>query len=387
MEISFIANLLTVLLAAGIGRGLSRWLKQPIVLGEIVLGMLLGNFGLIVITETLSNLADLGVLFLLFSAGFAINLEEFKRVCRCSLVATLTDVVISFTLGYLTARLFGFPELTSMFVGAALTATSVGIQTSLLREFNVLRTRIGTFILGVAIGDDVAGILIITILGSVVSLGGVTLEGIALIIIFAAAFFLFSLTVGVRIMKKLSRGRVMMRESLLLLSLIIILAFGITAKEMGLEVIIGAFVAGLVLGQSYFARGIIEEISIFGDAFFVPIFFIIMGAGFDLAHLSVGYFTVALIVVAILSKIIGCGIGARFAGFNFRQSLAVGTAMIPRAEVCLIIASVGLRYGIISQEIASSILAMIIVIAIITPPLLGIMLRWMNSGPRTTQLI
>jgi len=387
VEISFIANLLTVLLAAGIGRGLSRWLKQPIVLGEIVLGMLLGNFGLIVITETLSNLADLGVLFLLFSAGFAINLEEFKRVCRCSLVATLTDVVISFTLGYLTARLFGFPELTSMFVGAALTATSVGIQTSLLREFNVLRTRIGTFILGVAIGDDVAGILIITILGSVVSLGGVTLEGIALIIIFAAAFFLFSLTVGVRIMKKLSRGRVMMRESLLLLSLIIILAFGITAKEMGLEVIIGAFVAGLVLGQSYFARGIIEEISIFGDAFFVPIFFIIMGAGFDLAHLSVGYFTVALIVVAILSKIIGCGIGARFAGFNFRQSLAVGTAMIPRAEVCLIIASVGLRYGIISQEIASSILAMIIVIAIITPPLLGIMLRWMNSGPRTTQLI
>ena len=370
MEISFIANLLTVLLAAGVGRVISRWLKQPIVLGEIILGMLLGNFGLIVITETLGNLADLGVLFLLFSAGFAINLEEFKRVCRCSLVATLTDVTISFTLGYLTARLFGFPELTSMFVGAALTATSVGIQTSLLREFNVLRTRIGTFILGVAIGDDVAGILILTILGSVASLGGATLEGIALIIIFAAAFFLLSLTAGVRIMRKLSRGWIMRKESLLLLSLIIILAFGITAKEMGLEVVIGAFVAGLILGQSYFARGIIEEISIFGDAFFVPIFFIIMGAGFDLAHLSVGYFTVALIVVAILGKIIGCGIGARFAGFNFRQSLAVGTAMIPRAEVCLIIASVGLRYGIINQEIASSILVMIIVIALITPPLL-----------------
>ena len=370
MEIVFIANLLTVLLAAGIGRAISRWLKQPIVLGEIVLGMLLGNLGLIVITETLSNLADLGVLFLLFSAGFAINLEEFKRVCRCSLVATFTDVVISFTLGYLTARLFGFPELTSMFVGAALTATSVGIQTSILREFNVLRTRIGTFILGVAIGDDVAGILILTILGSVASLGGATLEGIALIIIFAAAFFLLSLTAGVRIMRKLSRGWIMRKESLLLLSLIIILAFGITAKEMGLEVVIGAFVAGLILGQSYFARGIIEEISIFGDAFFVPIFFIIMGAGFSLAHLSVGYFTVTLIVVAVLGKIIGCGIGARFAGFNFRQSLAVGTAMIPRAEVCLIIASVGLRYGIINQEIASSILVMIIVIALITPPLL-----------------
>ncbi len=378
MEPVFLTNLLIVLLAAGTGRVISRRLKQPVVLGELVLGMLFGNFGLVVVTETLNNLADLGVLFLLFSAGFTINLEEFKRVGRHSIIATFFDVLVSFVLGYLTAKFFGFPEQSSMFIGAALMATSVGIQVSILQEFNMLRTRIGAFILGIAIGDDVAGILVLTILGSIVSLGGVTLEKIAIVFVFAAAFFLLSLTWGMKLIRRLSRGWVMRRESLLLLSLIIILIFGITAKEIGLEIIIGAFVAGLILGQSYFARGIIEEISIFGDAFFVPIFFIVMGAGFDLAHLSVGYFTIALIVAAILGKVIGCGMGAKFVGFNLKESLAIGTAMIARAEVCLIITSMGLRYGVINQKIASSILAMIIVIALITPPLLRTTLRALN---------
>lgn len=371
MDIVLIESLLAVLIAAGIGRILSRRMRQPVILGELLMGMLLGNLALVTVTDSISNFANIGILFLLFSAGFTINLEEFKRLGKSSGIVASAGVIVPFALGYFTSLVFGFEHLTSLFVGTALAATSVGIQVAVLREVKMLRTRMGTLIIGSAVADDVISIVILAALGSLVTLGGNPMNEILLLVIGTVIFFTLSLTVGIRTIKTISRRIRVRRENLLLLALIIIFAFGLIAEEIGLEMIIGSFLAGLILGQSYFARDILEQISIFGEAFFIPIFFVTMGVGFDLhAMASLGAFAIVLVLMAIIGKLVGCSIGAKISGFNARDSLAIGIAMIPRAEMALIVSSVGLRYGIINQDIVSTIMIMVVVTTLVTPPML-----------------
>jgi len=381
VEIALIENLLAILIAAGIGRVLSRRIGQSVILGELVMGMILGNLALISLTDTISNFAGIGILFLLFSAGFTINLEEFKRLGKSSGIVALAGVIVPFILGYSTALFFGFEHLTSLFVGAILVATSVGIQSAVLRELRMLRSSIGTLIIGSAIADDVVSIVILATLGSLVTLSGDLMGGILLLVIGTVVFFALSLTVGIDVMKEVSRRLRIRRENLLLLALIIIFTFGLIAEGIGLEMIIGSFLAGLILGQSYFARDILEQISIFGEAFFIPIFFVTMGMGFDLnAMASIGMFAIVLVLMAIIGKVLGCGIGARASGFNTQESLAIGIAMVPRAEMALIISSLGSRYGVIGLDIVSTILMMIVVTTLITPPLLERSLKKVNGS-------
>jgi len=379
VDISLIENLLAILIAAGIGRILSRRMGQPVILGELLMGMVLGNLVIMLwgdnslesLIDGASNFAGIGVLFLLFSAGFTINLEEFKRLGKSSGIVASAGVIVPFILGYGTALSFGYENITSLFVGVALVATSVGIQTSVLRELRMLRTSIGTLIIGSAVADDVMGIVILAALGSLVTLSGDLMGGILILIVGTIIFFALSLTVGIDVMKSISRRLRVRRENLLLIALIIIFIFGLIAEEIGLEMIIGSFLAGLVLGQSYFARDILEQISIFGEAFFIPIFFVTTGMGFDVhAMASIGIFAVILLVMAVLGKVIGCSIGANISGFSAPESLAVGIAMVPRAEMALIISSLGSSYGKIGPDISSTILVMVVVTTLITPPLL-----------------
>jgi len=375
LELTFVPALLVILVAAGLGRLLSKGLKQPVILGELLLGIILGN--LIILSATgpsaaegpISSIAEIGILLLLFSTGLGLNFEEFKRLEVASSVVAVSGVILPFILGYLATIYFGFSHLIALFVGVALVATSIGVGASILSELRILRTRIGTLIMGAAVIDDVIGVVMMSILISVAVTGDIPLVEVSLLVLFAVLFFLISLTVGIKLFRKLSEKITIGRESLLLLGLITVLAFGLITTEIGLAAIIGAFTAGLVVGQTHFARRLGEHVSLIGGSFFIPIFFVTIGMRFDVnAFVSVSSFVVVLVIVAIIGKIVGCSLGAKVSKFGSRESFAVGIAMMPRAGVELILIKLGLDHGIIGADIASAILVMVIITTLITPP-------------------
>ena len=380
----FTTNLLIILIGALLGRLLSKKLKQPSILGELFIGMIIGNIDIITLTDTMKDIADIGILFLLFSAGLAINFDEFRRLGKSSTIVAFSGVVLPFLLGYSVTILFGFSKLISLFVGVSLIATSVGVKTEILSELKMIETRLGTLIMGAAVIDDVIGIIAVSIVVGIAASGAILIEEVLLTLFLSVIFLILSLTLVIKLFKKLSE-RFMFKigniENILLFGFIIALIFAVTAENIGLSIITGAFIAGLILGQTHFVRVLSEHVSIFGESLFIPIFFVTMGMQFNVySFKSVGVFAVVLILVAIIGKIVGCGLGAKISKFTGKESFAVGVAMIPRAGVELVLIKLGLDYGVISSDIASVILCMVIFTTLITPPFLSSVLKGLKIG-------
>lgn len=375
VALEFVPALLVILIAAGLGRLLSKGLRQPAVFGELLLGMIFGSF--IVLAPAaqapVSDIASIGILLLLFSTGLGLNFQEFKRLEVASSIVAVSGVIFPFVLGYLAALWFGFSHIVALFVGVALVATSIGVGASILSEMRMLRTRIGTLIIGAAVIDDVIGIIMMSVLAGVVATGVLPVWNTFLLILLAILFFAVSLTLGIKLVRKLAEKVTLGRENLLMGGLIAVLAFALITQGIGLAAIIGAFVAGLVVGQSHYARRLREHVSLVGGSFFIPIFFVTVGMNFNLgAFTSVGLFGVALVGVAIIGKVVGCGIGAKASKFSGRESFAVGVAMIPRAGVELVLLKLGIDYAIIGPGtpgagIESAILLMVLITTLITP--------------------
>ena len=377
----FISSIILVLVAALVGRFLSIKLKQPVILGELILGAILGNIVLIIWKDSLvldpgiDNIADIGILFLLLSAGLSINLDEFKKIEMSSSFVAILGVVFPFILGYIVAIWFGFSHITALFVGTALTATSIGVKAEILLELRIIGTRLGSLIIGAAVIDDIISVIILTILISVAKTGYVEILSISIFLVLAILFLLIAVLLTKKkasnILDKYLSKITLGRESLLILGVVLALTFSIIAENIGLSLIIGSFIAGLVLGQLSFFRGLKDIISLIGGGFFIPVFFVTVGMTFNFnAFFTIGGFAVALLIMAIIGKLVGCSLGAKLRKFNNKESLATGVAMIPRAGVELILVKLGLDYDIINTEIASAILIMVIVTTLITPPLL-----------------
>ncbi len=382
LELTFIPALLVILVVAGLGRFLSKVLKQPAIFGELLLGMILGNLIILAVPaqEPMTRFADIGILLLLFSTGLSLNFEEFKRLEIASSIVAVSGVILPFILGYLVAIFFGFSTIIATFVGISLVATSVGVKASILTDLRMLRSKLGTLIMGAAVIDDVIGVVLMSILISIAVTGVVPLVEVSLLAIFAVMFFIISLTAGIKLFRKLSEKITIGRESLLLLGLVTVLTFGLITTEIGLAAIIGAFTAGLVIGQTHFAKRLREHVSLFAGSFFIPILFVTTGMRFDVnAFASVSSFVVVFVMVAIIGKIVGCSLGAKVSRFSGIESFAVGIAMIPRAGIELILIKLGLDNGIIGAEMASAILAMVIITTLITPPSLSKALKIVKS--------
>lgn len=377
----FIASIIIILFAALIGRVLSGILKQPVILGELILGAIIGNIILITnngqldLDQSIEYIADVGILFLLFSAGLSLDLKEFKKIEKSSTVVATLGVIIPFILGYIIAIWFGYPHITALFIGTALMATSIGVKAEVLLELGMMGTRLGSLIIGAAVIDDIISMIVLTILLSVVKTGNFLIYEISIFLVLAILFILFGIflskeKVSAFMDKHLLKVR-LGRESLLIMGVIVALLFSLIAENIGLSVIIGAFIAGIVLGQLSFFRELNEYISLIGGGFFIPVFFVTVGMTFDFnAFLVMGGFAIVLLFVAIIGKLIGCGLGAKLTSFDNRDSLATGVAMIPRAGIELILVKLGIDYNIITSEIASAILIMVIVTTLITPPAL-----------------
>ncbi len=378
----FIISIIIVIAAALVGRFLSKKLNQPVILGELIFGAIIGNIGLtmaegtLVLDHAVNYIADIGILFLLFSAGLSLNLKEFKKIEISAGLVAILGVILPFILGYIMAIWFGFSHIIAFFIGTALVATSIGVNAEVLMELGKIGTRLGSLILGAAVIDDVIGVIILTILVSMIKTGYIAMWEIGIILVFALLFFL----VAVLLMKEKISGLLdkyllkvkIGREDLLLAGIMIALLFSILAEKIGLSIIIGAFIAGLVLGQLSFFKGLKDHVSLIGGGFFIPVFFVTVGMTFDFnAFLSMGVFAGVLLTVAIIGKLVGCSLGAKLRNFDNRESIAVGVAMIPRAGVELILVKLGLDYGIIDIEIASAILIIVVITTFISPPLLA----------------
>jgi len=366
----FLLEIGVILLAANIGGMISKKLKQPAVLGQIVAGIILG-LGIMHKTELINHLAEIGVIFLMFIAGLETDVEELKASSKSSSLIALGGVVVPFTFVaggvYLVTKDFN----TSMFMGVISTATSVSISVQTLREMSQLRTRQGITILGAAIMDDIVGIILLTIMIGFVKPG----EGMGLPIVLGkiALFFVVTFAVGYIITKLIDRycEKIDIEDSIVTYALVICFMLAFMSEEFGVAAITGAYFSGVVFSMTRFRHKVSHEISKISSTVFTPIFFVAIGMGVNLgaAFTAVKVGSV-LIILGSLGKIIGCGLGARMSGFDKQKAIQIGVGMVPRAEVAIIIANLGVRIGIIGQKELAAVILMVVATTLITPSLL-----------------
>lgn len=363
-------------------------LKQPAVIGEIIAGIVLGGLGLVIfsgqnfsflnLTFSLPQLnyssgefkllAEIGILFLLFISGLQTSLTKLKKMEKPSLFVAVGGIVLPLILGIVVGMFFGFSQQDSIVIGLILVATSVGVTVRTLMDFHALDSDVGTTILGSAVIDDVLGIIL---LAFILGIDSPIYIGIKIII-----FFLIFLYLGLKIVDKiLDLGeKIHLPKALLSISLAMFLLFSFFADKSGIAGIIGAFVAGLIIGHTLKYRKIIDDVQAIGYGFFIPLFFVWVGANLwvgasqDLSSFAtIGLLALVIIMVAIIGKIVGCGIGAKLAGMKNRESLQIGVGMIPRMELALIIVSSAISHRIFSSpKVEHQILAATILLTIVT---------------------
>lgn len=374
-ELLFLLHLPLILLFASLGGYISRRFNQPAVLGQIIAGLLLGPSVLNAIhaTEFINSFAEIGVILLMFIAGLETDLDELKASGKCSLNVAFGGVVFPLIFGFLTIMMFSDSANTAqaLFVGVILTATSVGITVQVLRELKQLKTKQGMAVLGAAIIDDVVGIILVAIVTS--SLAGDGSNNIMFVIGKIIVFFALAIGFGVIFSKTLTKYKdFFMRDNRVLTSALIfcfLLAF--IAEEMGVAAIIGAYLTGVIFSTTSHRNVVSHEIQRIAYAIFTPVFFMNIGLKVDLsgAKSAIGL-SIVIILAGVLGKIVGCTLGAKLSKFSLKESFQISVGMIPRAEVALIISSLGLKIGIINQDIFTAVIVLVIVSTIITPVLL-----------------
>jgi Kef-type K+ transport system membrane component KefB len=367
-----IVHIALLLFAAKLFGEIVARLNFPSVLGEILAGIILGPSALGWVTpdSPVQVISTIGILLLLFLAGLEIDLDMMKKMGMASLVVAIGGVVLPMTGGTLVFMAYGESFRSAVFIGSIMSATSIGLTLRTLMDVGKFRTREGTTVVTAAVIDDVIGIFILTLLISI-EIVGETPSAIHILALLGmiVAFFASSLVAGWLVAPRLTKwtSRMWIDEALLAFSICLAIALGWVASSVKMAEITGAFVAGLMLNKTNEKRVISEKTSIVGYGFFIPIFFAFIGVNTELsALLKAGSLTVIFVAIAIFGKILGCGIAAR-PWFKTRQSLAIGVGMIPRAEVALIMATVGLNAGAIDNRIFIMTVTMVFVTNIVTP--------------------
>ena len=357
---------------------IAQRIGQPSVLGELLAGVLIGTsvLGLFDPTDpVLHALAELGVLILLFQIGLHTDIRALARVGATALTTGVVGVVVPLGGGLLVAYVMDIPTLPAIVIGAAMTATSIGISARVLSDLGQLNSQEGQVVIGAAVFDDVVGLIILSVVASLVAGAEFTAGGLVRTAAPAIGFVIVAVALGTVAIPPLFRfvERVQVTGALGIIALGFALLLAWAATESGSAMIIGAFAAGLILHPTPQRREI-ERSSTQLGYFFVPIFFASVGAAVDLrALMSPTALTVgsALIVVGVLGKVV-----AGYAPYRFQgDKLLVGVAMVPRGEVGLIFAQMGLASGVLGAELFGALMLMVVVTTFITPPLLGAIAR------------
>lgn len=381
LQLAFLLSV--ILLSAKMAGYISTRFGQPSVLGELLMGIILGPSILNILnlpfiehqlTETVAKLGELGVLLLMFLAGLELHFGEMRQNLRVAALAGFMGVVGPVLLGWGTGLLFGLDQSASIFLGLTLGATSVSISAQTLIELKALRSPVGLSLLGAAVFDDILIILLLSIFLALQGGGGST-NDILLIVVRMISFLALSVMFGLWALPWIIRhtSKLPISQGLLTISLVIMLAYGIAAEYFGgMAAITGAFLAGLMLARTHEKERIESGMHALAYGLFVPIFFVNIGLSIDLREfqLQALLFTITIIIVAITGKWIGSGWGARLGGLSRQESIQLGAGMISRGEVGLIVASVGMREGLVVTEEFSAIIVMVLITTLVTPPIL-----------------
>ncbi|MGR3764208.1 cation:proton antiporter [Rossellomorea sp. NS-SX7] len=378
----FILQLALIIIAAKLAGSLSVKFGQPSVLGEIIVGILLGPsvFGLISASDTLSAFSTIGVILLMFIAGLETDLDEFKRSGKSSTFVGFGGIIVPLFLGYFTGLMMDLTNLQSWFLGIVLSATSVSISVQALKEMNQLKTSEGTTILGAAVIDDVVVMIVLAFLMSFAGGGDVALTTLVLkkVLFFTAAIWA-AWKVVPWFMKRFTHLPI--SESVISAALIICFLYAYAAEYTGVATIIGAYIAGIAIGLTKFKHEVFEKVETISYSIFVPIFFAYIGISAEFTGIIDNLVPIILLsILAIFTKFVGSGAGAKLAGFGWNSSMGIGSAMVSRGEVALIVASMGLGSNLIPQELFATIIVVVIVTTIVTPPM---MKCFFNSNMQT----
>lgn len=391
MQYKYLLDLALILLSTKVLGLFSQRFRLPHVVGALIAGLLLGPavLGIIQETDFLKTTANLGVIVLMFTSGMETDIHELKKSGKAAFVIALIGVLLPLAGGFAVGCYFNNPELLvnnsagpegslflqNIFLGIILTATSVSITVETLRELGKLRSPAGSAILGAAIIDDVLGIIALTI---VTSFSDESVN-VAWVLIKIVLFFVFALAAGVgfsRFYRWWTCKTDENRTQHVIVAFAFCLLFSFVAEVIfGVADITGAFVAGLVLSntssekRSQYLASNFETISFL---YLSPVFFASIGLQVELTAMNthILLFAIVLTIVAILSKILGCGVGAKLCRYTNQESLQIGVGMISRGEVALIVATKGADLGLISKELFGPVIVVVVVTTIITPILL-----------------
>ena len=412
-----VIQLAVILIAAKlVGEAFERFLKMPAVLGELAAGIIIGPLALggielpfvgslfeLVpdtdheaalgpidhISEPLWAIAQVGSIVLLFMAGLETDLRQFLRYARPATLVALGGVVLPFAFGDVLTVVFGYAEglgdVRALFIGAVMTATSIGITVRVMSDLRRLGTPEGVTVLGAAVLDDVVGILILTVVVGLAESGDISAGSIGLVAFKTIGFWLALTGIGILASQHISRFLQSLQVSgaAVALSLALALLAAGLAESFGLAMIIGAFSIGLALSDTDLAHKL-EKPLMAVYAALVPIFFVVMGMLVDVRALGgVLGFGILLTVLAVVGKVAGSGLPALLAGFNRRGSWRIGVGMVPRGEVALIMAGIGVSSGIIDSNLYGVTILMTIVTTALAPPILAISFRSGESGLRS----
>jgi len=378
-SLSFLLEISVILAAATFGGFVSKKLGQPAVLGQILAGIFLGLLSLHK-TEFVSHISEIGVIFLMFIAGLETDVKELMDSGKSSSMIALGGVLMPGLLVFGGMYLFTGSLAIAMFMGVVSTATSVSISVQTLREMNQLRTKQGISILGAAIIDDIVGIILLTFVVAAVNPGEgnsifETLRNIGLFFGVAAAA-----GYGLTKFSKFCVGRFNLDQKIVTYSIIVCFILAFLSEELGVAAITGSYFAGVMFSMTPHRHKVSHEVNRIASVFFTPVFFVAIGMGVDLkAAVSAIGLGGIFIVLSVLGKLIGCGLGARLSGFSVRHAIQIGVGMIPRAEVAIIIATLGVKLDVITDREMAAVILMVVVTTLTTPSMLKMAFKEKND--------
>ncbi len=360
-------------------------INQSAVVGIILAGILVGPslFGLITYTDFVSSLAHLGAVVLLFTIGLEFDIREIARVRY--LVIAMVGIIVPWFGGFLLAGLFALPFATSIMIGTTLAATSIAITANVLREMGRLQTPAARAIIGAAVIDDVLALLVLSMSEGVVA-GTFSVSTLLAAAAKAAAFIVAGILAGrlgiARLLRRFDATRFAHQypESILIFAMMIAFLYAVSAELAGLSAIVGSFLAGASFAGMDLKHGqVLRHGSEHLQVIFASIFFISLGVILDLRLFSLEllWFLAALTGVAMLTKAIGCGLPAWLGGMGLRDALVVGIGMVPRGEVAMVVALLGLDQRLISQETYAALILMSLLTTVL-PPL--VLRNWLFAG-------
>jgi len=352
-------------------------LRLPAVLGEILAGILVGPYALgwVIPSDTIYSVAEIGAIFVLFSAGLETSPRDLIRLGRKSLLVATGGIVVPFILGFVYMKLRGDVSTEAVFVGAAMVATSVGITARVLGDLHVLSAQNAKIILGAAVFDDILGMVLLAVVAGLAG-NGLQWMHLGVLIAEAVAFAIFMIFVAPRIVRRIQPGveHLSTANASLVLALAICLFLSWLASSIGMAAIIGAFFAGLMFADYAPEWNLLPRVAGITE-FLAPFFFFAIGSRLNVQLFTGNILMAATIIsiLAIVSKLVGCGLPLYKEGWN--SVLQVGIGMMPRGEVALIVALVGLQSQIVTQSTYAIVVFMTAVTTLVAPPLLRILFR------------